>query len=137
MVPSFVKYIFKKNTDAYVLILTSSPVIEVKDSLSKSFSEILMKRIIVNCGYRITEDSYKEIHLEGAREVFVVGNHAQPAHDALNVECVDCICKYLESQQDGLHPESITCVFNDLDTYACLPVRCASWRQLPSRSQMP
>lgn len=117
MVPSFVKYIFKKNTDAYVLILTSSPVIEVKDSLSKSFGEIQMKRIIVNCGYRITEDSYKEIHLEGAREVFVVGNHAQPAHDALNVECVDCICKYLESQHDGLHPESITCVFNDLDTY--------------------
>ena len=64
MVPSFVKYIFKKNTDAFVLILTSSPVIEVKDSLSKSFGEIQMKRIIVNCGYRITEDSYKEIHLE-------------------------------------------------------------------------
>lgn len=118
MVPSFIKYIFQTNDDAYVLLLTSVSAVDVKEELMESFAEKQMKRIIVNYGHRTTEESYKDIHLESAQEVFIVGDHTLPAHDAVNVECVDSICNYLEKQLKKPCVKKITCVFNDLDTYA-------------------
>ena len=118
MVPSFIKYIFGKDKDAYVLLLTSAKVLDVTEKLRKSFNEEQMKHIIINYGHRTTSESYKDIHLESAEEIFIVGYHSNPVHDAINVECVDCICKYLESMEGKRLPSKITCVFRDLDTYA-------------------
>ena len=118
MVPSFIKYIFGKDKDAYVLLLISAKVLDVTEKLRKSFNEEQMKHIIINYGHRTTSESYKDIHLESAEEIFIVGFHTNPVHDAINVECVDCICKYLESQKRPRLPRKITCVFKDIDTYA-------------------
>ena len=116
MVPSFISYIFEKDKDAYILILTAKETVSIRELLLKSFSEKQMERIIINYGHRISAEAFKDIRLEAAEEVFLVGNHKNTAHDAINVECVDCICRYLKKQQDV--PTRITCVFKDLDTYA-------------------
>lgn len=116
MVPSFIRHIFGKDADAYVLILTSARVLDVTEKLRKSFNGEQMKHIIINYGHRTTSESYKDIHLESAEEIFIVGYRGQTAHDAINVECVDCIYRYLEKQDQ--RPSKITCVFKDLDTYA-------------------
>lgn len=118
MVPSFIKHIFDKAPEAYVLILTSVKVSDATEKLRKTFSEKQMEHIIINYGHRTTSESYKDIHLESAEEIFIVGYHSQPVHDAINVECVDCICRYLDKTQTLDHPRRITCVFKDLDTYA-------------------
>lgn len=118
MVTSFITHIFEKHPKAYVLIMTSAEVEGIREKLLKSFSEELMKHIIINYGHRISSDAYRDIHLEGAEEVFVVGNHGKPAHDAINVECVDSIYRYLSSDGVTERPSRITCVFKDLDTYA-------------------
>ena len=118
MVPSFIKHILGKDKDAYVLILTSAKVLDVTEKLRKSFNEEQMKHIIIYYGHRTTAESYKDIHLESAEEIFIVGYHSNPTHDAINVECVDCICKYLKTQDCKQKPKKITCVFKDLDTYA-------------------
>lgn len=118
MVPSFVKYIFEKDEKAFVLILTSAKIVDITEKLRKSFNGEQMKHIIINFGHRTTSESYHDIHLESAAEIFIVGYHPNPVHDAINVECVDCICKYLETQKRNLLPQKITCVFKDLDTYA-------------------
>lgn len=117
MVPSFIKYIFNKPGNVYVLILTSVKASIVKEKLRKSFNEEEMKRIIINYGHRTTTESYNKIHLEAAEEIFIVGYHSNPAHDAINIECVDCICEYLAKQENKSHPGKITCVFKDIDTY--------------------
>ena len=75
-----------------------------------------MKHIIINYGHRTSTEYYKDIRLESAEEVFIVGNHSNAAHDAINVECVDCISRYLKDKEQK--PTRITCVFKDLDTYA-------------------
>ena len=116
MVPSFIRHIFGKDNEAFVLILTSARVLDVTEKLRKSFNDRQMKRIIINYGHRTTSESYKDIHLESAEEIFIVGYRGQTAHDAINVECVDCIYRYLKNQNQ--HPSKITCVFKDLDTYA-------------------
>lgn len=116
MVPSIISHIFDKDKEAYILILTAKETISIKELLLKSFNEKQMERVIINYGHRISTEAFKDIHLESAEEVFVVGNHSNPAHDAINVECVDSICHYLKGQQQ--RPARVTCVFKDLDTYA-------------------
>ena len=116
MVPSFISYIFDKDKDAYILILTAKDTSSVKELLLKSFSDKQMERVIINYGHRISTEAFKDIYLETAEEVFVVGNHTNATHDAINVECVDSICRYLKGRNE--RPARITCVFKDLDTYA-------------------
>lgn len=118
MVPSFISNIFNKDKDAYVLILTSAKATDIKEDLRKSFNEKKLKRIIINYGHRISTNAYKDIHLESAKEIYVVGNHIKPEHDAINVECVDSIRNYLKQPRIKERPKQITCVFKDLDTYA-------------------
>ncbi len=115
-VPSFITHIFNKDKDAYILILTAKDAIGIRERLLKSFSEQRMKHIIINYGHRTSTESYKDICLESAEEVFVVGNHSNAAHDAINVECMDSISHYLQGKDQK--PSMITCVFKDLDTYA-------------------
>lgn len=116
MVPSFITHIFEKDKQAYILILTAKEVTSIREMLLKSFTEKQMERVIINYGHRISTEAYKEIRLQTAEEVFVVGNHKNAAHDAINVECVDCICRYLKGMD--MKPSRITCAFKDLDTYA-------------------
>lgn len=115
MVPSFITHIFGKDKDAYILILTAKEVTGIREKLLKSFSELQMKHIIINYGHRTSTEYYKDIRLESAEEVFVVGNHSNAAHDAINVECVDSICRYMKGKEKK--PSKLTCVFKDLDTY--------------------
>lgn len=118
MVPSFIHHIFKRDKNAYVLVLTSAKVTYVKEKLRKSFGKEQMEHIIVNYGHRTSADFYKDICLEKAEQVFIVGYHSKSAHDAINVECVDSIRRYLSQSDIKDKPKRITCVFKDLDTYA-------------------
>lgn len=117
MVPSIITHIFDKDKKAYVLMLTSAGAAEIREKLSKSFSRDKMQRIIINYGHRVSADAYRDIHLESSEEIFIVGNHTKPAHDAINVECVDSIYRYLSNPKIKGRPRRITCVFKDLDTY--------------------
>ena len=118
MVPSFICHIFEKDSKADVLILSSVKSVNISEKLQKSFSKEQLKRIVINYGHRTSAEGFKEIHLEAAEQIYVVGYHKQSAHDAVNVECVDSICSYLENASIRQKPSRIVCVFRDLDTYA-------------------
>lgn len=120
MVPSIIEYIFEKEkgNDPYVLLLSASNAESVREKLRRIFSEEELKRVITNFGHRMSKDYYKDIHLESAKGIFVVGLRTLPAHDAVNVECMDSIHSYLTQPDVTRRPEKITCVFEDLDTYA-------------------
>lgn len=118
MVPSIINDIFAKNKDADVLLMTSTDVKKTMEKLKKSVAKKQLDHIIVNYGHRIASEYYSDIHLEAAVEVFIAGWRSQASHDAVNVECVDSICKYLKGISTGQKPKRITCVFEDIDTYA-------------------
>ena len=118
MVPSIIADILDNNKDVDVLLQTSENVVGIKEELQKFFDKKQRKQIIVNYGHRTSLEDYKNIHVESAKEIYIVGNRQHPAHDAINVECVDSICKYLIDYEDKKLPKRITCVFEDLDTYA-------------------
>lgn len=120
MVPSFITHIFEqgKAKKPYVLILSSTEATVIKEKLRTSFSEKQMKQIIINYGHKTSTEDYKEIYLEAAQHVYIVGDHHKPAHDAINVECLDSVYRYLSNPKVTKRPGGITCVFKDLDTYA-------------------
>lgn len=118
MVPSIITHIFEKDKEAYVLLMSAAEAEYIREKLRKVFSEKELKQIIINYGHRMSKDYYKDIHLETAEQIYIVGMRSVSAHDAINVECVDSICNYLEKLENKGFPKRITCVFEDLDTYA-------------------
>lgn len=118
MVSSIIVNIFEKKNDAYILLLSATNSELIRERLLNVFTEKQLEHIIINHGHRISKDYYNDIHIESAEQVFIVGKRTLPAHDAINVECVDSICTYLEDPQIISRPKRITCVFEDLDTYA-------------------
>ena len=120
MVSSFITNIFEKRKEKkpYVLVLSSTDSTVIKEKLRTSFSEEQMKHIIVNYGHKTSTEDFKDIYLESAQHVYIVGDHHKPAHDAINVECLDSVCRYLGNPKVTKRPGGITCVFKDLDTYA-------------------
>ena len=123
MVPSIIDDIFIRDKKAYVLLITSQDAVKTRERLLKSVISKHIDRIIINYGHRTVTTHYKEIHLEKAQEIFIAGLRSLPAHDATNIECVDSICNYLNGLKKAngelaYKPQKITCVFEDLDTYA-------------------
>lgn len=119
MIPSVINNVLLKDPEAYILLLTAVDAKTIREKLRKTFTDKQIKRIIINYGLRTSKEFYRDIHLEAAEEIFIVGNRDLPVHDAMNVENIDSICSYLKNDvKSGPKPKRITCVFKDLDTYA-------------------
>jgi hypothetical protein len=122
MVPSIITHIFdkckEKKKKPYILIMSGAEAEYIREKLRKVFDEKQLRHIIINYGHRMSKGYYKDIHVETAEEIFIVGLRSLTTHDAINVECVDSICSYLKSPGVKERPKRITCVFEDLDTYA-------------------
>lgn len=121
MVPSVIASIFRRDKDAQILVLSAMSSVIIRERIRKSVPKEYFDRILINYGHRIARDYYPDIQLEYAKEVYVVGKHSLPNHDAVNVECIESICAYLKDLKERLNSphtiERITCVFEDLDTY--------------------
>ena len=120
MVPSIIEDIFNKAPKGNVMILSSYDVKQIKERLKKSVARDKLDQIIVNYGQKTASEYYKDIHLEAAEDIYVIGYRQLPSHDAVNVECVDSICSYLSGIESKKKPERIICMFEDIDTYAAL-----------------
>lgn len=120
MVPSIINDIFRspENTNADILLLTSVDANTIRERLRKSVAKDKMDQIFINYGQRTSKEYYKDICLEHSKEVFIVGKRDHPAHDAVNVECVENVFAYMRENKTSDGPSRITCVFEDLDTYA-------------------
>ncbi|MCR4965402.1 MAG: hypothetical protein K6A41_07065 [Bacteroidales bacterium] len=118
MVPSIISELFAKDPKADVLLLTALDAKVVNEKLLRSVAHGKMDQIFITYGHRTMKDCYKSIHLEAAKEIFVVGNRTRPEHDAANVESVDSIYAYLTETASETKPRRITCVFEDFDTYS-------------------
>lgn len=121
MVPSLVTHLLQQSPKSYVFILSALPATDVRERLSHTLSNKQLDHILVNHAYRTQPQAYRDLHLESARAVFIVGYRFGQTHDAVNIACIDHICDYLQGLRDGKHaggPQRITCIFEDSDTYA-------------------
>lgn len=118
MVPSIIAEVLSKDSHADVLMLTSVDADVIRKKLLKSVAKDKMEHVFITYGERTVKDCYKDIRLEHAREIYIVGKRDLPAHDAINVECVGNVFAYLKEGKFQHIPKRVICVFEDLDTYA-------------------
>ena len=62
MVPSIVNHIFEKDADAYILVLSSNEADTIREKLQRTFDEEKLNHIIINYGFRTSENFFKDIH---------------------------------------------------------------------------
>ena len=116
MVPSVIVQILRDDPQAYILLQSSEDAEMIRENLRKSDAREYLNQIVVNFGHRVSSEYYPDIHLESAKQIYIIGDHSKPYHDAVNVACVEEICNYLKTQADRTVTR-ITCAFENLDTY--------------------
>ncbi len=102
LVVSVVKRIFEKRESTYIVILTSSNVEDVRNTIYSHISESQQKRVIIYSGERTSENEIKELHIETAEEVYILGEDSssygiETYHDTMNMESLRLINKEAES----------------------------------------
>lgn len=88
-----------ENTDNYVVVMTSTDVEQMRNSLHATLKDKKdRKRIIVNYGQRDSENYLEKINVVYAKEVYILGDTSEfddieSYHDSLNVQCMALIAK--------------------------------------------
>lgn len=100
MVVGIVKEIFKKEEEKhccpYILIQTSQDVEEFRRRLFSALESFQQKRIIIHYGNRNSESDIKQLHLEKATELYIIGEETrtddmESYHDTMNMKCLDLV----------------------------------------------
>lgn len=91
----------QKTRDHYVILHTSMPVKNAKTVLSSHLMRSELQHVIFYHGLRDSLDEMRDLHLEDATEIFILGEHTswdkgETYHDAMNMRCLNLIIQVLE-----------------------------------------
>lgn len=117
IVPSIIVHILEKKPKAQILILSSESTQYVLEQLHESVAKKHLDNLVINYGHRTSSTIYPNIHLESAEQIYIAGDRTKAQHDAVNVQCIESICTYLQDYKTTHTIQRITCVFENLDTY--------------------
>lgn len=121
IVPSIIKQICESNEQMYVLLQSSLPSEELREQLQVSITQEFDERIIIKNGHRTSLPDLQKLRLADSCDIYVVGDRTKENHDAMNIDCLEKIAEVLEQSKDN-HPDTITAVFEDADTYSAMQV---------------
>jgi len=79
-----------------LVIMTSQDVSEVRHELFNSIHEKLRKKIFVVNGSRTMSEDIEKLNIQKCRQIFLLGDMNEDAHDSKNIECLELIKNVLE-----------------------------------------
>lgn len=90
----------------YILIQTSRDVESFRRELFSTLSEEEEKRIIIYYGNRTSPDDIKDLKLESAKEVYILGEEMctddiESYHDTMNMECLELLLESFKRSERG------------------------------------
>ena len=93
-------YLHLQDND-YVVLLTSSPIAQVREQLSAQLTDDELNRVICYNGMRNSQKEMEQLHLPYASCIYILGEsttgiHAETGHDALNMHCMNLIAHQLK-----------------------------------------
>lgn len=117
MVGSIVSQIFNSagvTTKPYILIQTSSDVESFRRELFSTLTDRQQRRVIIYYGNRDSEEDIKDLCLDRAREVYILGEEAriddiESYHDTMNMECLGLIAGFLECRSYRSRGKALVC----------------------------
>lgn len=95
-VPSLLTVIHKKHQDSHIVLMSEQESVIIRDWVHAHVESVIEDLLIVINGTRKAEDDLARLHLDNnVKEIYVLGEEEELAHDALNLECVKYISKLL------------------------------------------
>ena len=90
----------------YIVIQTSRDVENFRRELFSCLKEWQQKRIIIYYGSRTSKDDVAYLHIENAKEVYIIGEDTrtddiESHHDTINMKCFELIFEYLKETGKG------------------------------------
>jgi hypothetical protein len=96
-IPSLLATMKNKYPDSYLVIMCNQDIDSIRDWLYANVSRELMDSVILMNGVRNAEYDLERLRLtHQVREIFILGEEDELAHDAVNLECVKMISKLLK-----------------------------------------
>lgn len=115
--------------DSDFLILSKKNSVDVREQVTSMLTKEEEKRIIVYCGRRDSVVELKNLNLQNAKEVYLLGNRQNIGHDALNIDCLRKMKLVLgKEKKKELLP--VTVMFDNYATFSAFQVSDLSkeWR---------
>ena len=110
------KGLVKQLAEQYEVVLQTSKAAEsVRNELFSGISEKLKTRITVVSGSRVSREDVKKLNVTKCKQVFLLGETDEDAHDSQNIECLEIIGGIA-----AMAGKIIRChvLFNDHSTFA-------------------
>ena len=104
-VPNIIRQLFQRDERIdFVVILTNQNVEELRKKLVSFLSPNEEKKVIIYSGERTSPTDIKDLQLEYAKEVFILGdsledNSYEASHDAISMECLNIIAGQLKENR--------------------------------------
>ena len=99
---SLLRSINRSYRDSYILIMSERSSEELRDWIHSNVSEEeeIEKRVVVMNGVRNTADDIKRLKLDkNVKEIYILGEENERAHDSLNMDCLKKIAKELNGDK--------------------------------------
>ena len=110
------KGLVKQLAEQYEVVLQTSKAAEsVRNELFSGINEKLKTRINVVSGSRVSREDVRKLNINKCKQVFLLGEMDEDAHDSQNIECMEIIGE-IAAEAD----RNIRChvLFNDHSTFA-------------------
>lgn len=104
MVFNLIKQILGNESLDYIVLQTNQDVEALRNQLCSFLTPQEEKKVIIYYGERTSQDDIKDLHLDRAKMVYVLGEslkrgccetNSKQNHDALNMKCLQLIVNYL------------------------------------------
>ncbi len=99
-------------------ILTGCPVESVREQISSHLPDYVEKRILVYSGDIESEEHVRNLNINRAREVFVLGDSRDVGRDSKNLACVKMLSRLRGPERHHATPLRVNLLFNSLLSYS-------------------
>ena len=102
--PSLINKLHDDYPNSYIVVMCNRDIEEVRDFLFANLGDDLEKDIILMNGIRNAKDDLCRLRLNNnVKTVYLLGEENEPAHDAINMECLEKISKLVKKGRVNCH----------------------------------
>ena len=125
MVIGIVKHLFEKNkkekVSSYIIVQTTRDVESFRRKLFSELTEEQQKYVVFYYGNRTSKTDIKDLYLNTAKEIYVVGESIADDgqnHDAFNMDCLRLITSNLQIPPDKNERKNVYVIFENQITFS-------------------
>lgn len=98
--PSLLHALTESHPDSFIALMSETNSEELRDLIHANVNKSIENKVIVMNGVRNTHDDLVRLNLKSnVKEIYILGEENEQAHDAINMECLDMVVKELPESE--------------------------------------